>query len=151
MDQLSVTASIIATLQLTSKVIEHLNDVKDAPKERAQCAIEASNLYNLLTTLRYRLEEGTSNEPWYTAVRALGAKNGPLDQYKLTLELSQAKITREGGIKKLGYFLLWKFIKEEVIEIMAKIKCLKTLVQIALEMDHLLASLLDRKDKYSPL
>ena len=35
MDPLSVTASIIAILQLTSKVIEYLNDVKDAPKDRA--------------------------------------------------------------------------------------------------------------------
>lgn len=67
-------------------MIEYLNDVKDAPKDRAQCAIEVLNLYNLLTTLRYRLKEGTSNKPWYAAVRALGVKNGPLNQYKLTLE-----------------------------------------------------------------
>ena len=145
MDPLSVTASIIAILQLTSKVIEYLNDVKDAPKDRAQCAIEASNLYNLLTTLRYRLEEGTSNEPWHAAVRALSVKNGPLDQYKLTLEQLQAKITGEGGIRKVGHFLLWKFVKEEVMEILARIERLKTLVQIALEMDHLLVSLSEQK------
>lgn len=60
MNPLSITASIVTILQLISKVIEYL---KDAPNDRAQCAIEASNLYNLLTTLRYRLEEGTSNEP----------------------------------------------------------------------------------------
>ena len=34
-DPLSVTASIITILQLTSGVIEYLNDVKDAPKDRA--------------------------------------------------------------------------------------------------------------------
>ncbi|KAI9766598.1 MAG: hypothetical protein M1840_006409 [Geoglossum simile] len=136
MDPLSVTASIIATLQLTSKVIEYLNDVKDAPKDRAHCAIEASNLYNLLTALRYRLEEGTSNEPWNTAVRALGVKNGPLDQYKLMLEQLQTKIKREAGMNRVGYCLLWKFIKEEVMEVLARIERLKTLVQIALEMDH---------------
>ncbi|KAI9768507.1 MAG: hypothetical protein M1839_004029 [Geoglossum umbratile] len=136
MDPLSVTASIITILQLTSKVIECLNDVKDAPKDRAQCAIEASNLYNLLTMLRYRLEEGTSNEPWNVAVRALSVKNGPLDQYKLTLEQLQTKITRQGGMNKMGQFLLWKFIKEEVMEVLARIERLKTLVQISLEMDH---------------
>jgi hypothetical protein len=76
MDPLSITATI---LQLTSRVIEYLNDVKDAPKDRAQCAIEASNLYSLLTTLRYRLEEGNSNEPWYAKVQKLCTKDGPLD------------------------------------------------------------------------
>ena len=146
MDPLSVTASIIAILQLTSKVIEYLNDVKDAPKDRAQCAIEASNLYNLLTMLRYRLEEGASNERWYQAVRALGVEHGPLNQYKLLLEQLQAKIIKERGMKKVGYLFLWKFIKEEVLEILARIERLKTLVQIALEMDHLSVSLSDTEE-----
>lgn len=87
MDPLSITAAI---LQLTSRVIEYLNDVKDAPKDRAQCAIEALNLYSLLTTLRYRLE-GNSNEPWYAEVQKLCTKDGPLNQYKLALGQLQAK------------------------------------------------------------
>ena len=93
MDPLSITATI---LQLTSRVIEYLNDVKDAPKDRAQCAIEASNLYSLLTTLRYRLEEGNSNEPWYAEVQKLCTKDGPLDQYKLALGQLQAKTISQG-------------------------------------------------------
>jgi hypothetical protein len=149
MDPLSVTASIIAVLQLTSKVIEYLNGIKDAPRDRAQCAIEASNLYNLLTTLRYRLEEGTSNEPWYAEVQTLSVKNGPLDQYGIALEQLQAKITRERILKKVGHFLQWKSIKEEVMEIMARIERLKMLVQIALEMDHLLVFLSDTEDKFA--
>lgn len=35
MDPLSVTASIIALLQLLAKVISYLSDVKDTPKDRA--------------------------------------------------------------------------------------------------------------------
>jgi hypothetical protein len=56
MHPLSATASIIATLQLSSKVLAYLNDVKDASKDRAHCAIEVSNLYSLLVNLRFRLE-----------------------------------------------------------------------------------------------
>ncbi|KAK2798717.1 hypothetical protein FQN50_008755 [Emmonsiellopsis sp. PD_5] len=136
MDPLSVTASIITILQLTSKTIEYLNDVKDAPRDRAQCAIEASNLYNLLLTLRYRLEEGASHEPWYAGVRALSVKDGPLDQYKFTLEQLQAKILKGRGMNKVGYYLMWKLIKEDVMNMMVRIERLKSLVQIALEMDH---------------
>lgn len=137
MDPLSVTASIIAILQLTNKVIEYLGDVQDAPKDRARLAVEASNLYSLLITLRYRLEEGRSNEAWYTAVRSLGVQNGPLDQYKDTLEQLQRKVTSGSGIKKIGHALVWKFSKEEAIGLLSRMESLKSLIQIALEMDHL--------------
>lgn len=137
MDPLSITVNIITVLQLTSKVIEYLNDVKNAPKDGARFAIEASNLYNLLVTLRYRLEEGRSNEAWYTAVRSLGVQNGPLDQYKHALEQLQRKIMSESGLGKIGSALLWKFNKEEVASVLSRMERLKTLIQIALEMDHL--------------
>ncbi|RYP86354.1 hypothetical protein DL769_000738 [Monosporascus sp. CRB-8-3] len=136
MDPLSVTASIVAILQLTSKTIEYLNDVKDASKDRARCAIEASNLYSLLVNLRFRLEEGNSNEPWYAAVRALGVQNGPLDQYRHALEQLQPKTTRGSGIKKMANTLMWKFSKDEVASILSRMERLNGLVQIALEMDH---------------
>jgi hypothetical protein len=138
MDGLSAAASIVAIIQLTHMVIGYLNDVKDASTDRARCALEAANLYNLLVNLKFRLE-GTSDEPWFTAVRALGIENGPFDQYKHAVEHLQTKITSGSGsgIKKIGNTLLWKFIKEEVTSILSRIERLKTLIQIALEVDHL--------------
>ena len=48
-DPLSITASIVAVLRLTSIVIEYYaSSVKDSSKDRVQCANEALNLYNLL-------------------------------------------------------------------------------------------------------
>ncbi|KAF1945219.1 hypothetical protein EJ02DRAFT_60371 [Clathrospora elynae] len=136
MDPLSVTASIIAILQLSVKVLEYLNHVKDASKDRAQCEIETSNLYSLLVNLRCRLEEGSASQPWYTAVRALAVLNGPLDQFKHALEALQAKMTDGGRLKKAGEALMWKFRKEEVASILERMDKLKGLVGIALEMDH---------------
>jgi hypothetical protein len=78
---MDVTASVIAIIQLSAKVLSYLNDVKDASKAREQCTIEASNVYNLLINLRFRLDEGQyTHEPWFNAVRALAVQNGPLDQ-----------------------------------------------------------------------
>ncbi|KAF2470523.1 ankyrin [Lindgomyces ingoldianus] len=136
MDPLSVTASIIAILQLSSKVGCYLNDVKDVSKDRAKCAIEAANLNSLLTTLRFRLEEGRSNTPWHTAVRALATENGPLDQFKQALEELQSKLTGGTKMKKVGDALIWKFKKEEISSILDRMERLKTLVEIALQMDH---------------
>ncbi|KAF2809156.1 uncharacterized protein BDZ99DRAFT_445150 [Mytilinidion resinicola] len=137
MDPLSVVASIIAVLQLSAKVLADLNHVKDAPKDRAQCAIETSNLYSLLFNLRVRVEEGDSQKLWYTAVRALAVENGPLDQFKQALETLQIKMTDGGRLKKAREALVWKFKKEEVASILDRMERLKTLVEIALQMDHL--------------
>jgi hypothetical protein len=137
MDGLSEAASIIAILQLTCAVIGYLHDIKDAPKECQQCTIEASNIQNLLTNLRYRVEQGQAGDPWFTAVRALNIQNGPLDQYKQALEQLRSRVETQGGVQKVKRRLLWKFSKEEVARILARMERLKSLVNIALEMDHL--------------
>lgn len=136
MDPLSVTAGIIAILQLSVKVLGYLNDVKDASSDRARCAIEAASLNSLLTTLRFRLEDGDSGVPWHASVQTLGAKDGPLDQFKQALEQLQAKMTGGGKMKKVGEALVWKFKKEEIASILGRMERLKTLVQVALQMDH---------------
>ena len=137
MDPLSVTTSVIAVLQRTGEVIGYLNDVKDAPNECQQCAIEASNLQNLLINLRYRLEQGHTGDPWFTAVRSLNVENGHLDQYKQALEQLQSRVDVGNGAQKIKRRLVWKFSKAEVAGILARMERLKTLVSIALEMDHL--------------
>jgi hypothetical protein len=139
MDPLSATASIIAIIQLSSVIIGYLSDVKDASKDRERCAIEVSNVSNLLVSLRFRLDGASSNDGWYTEVQALAVADGPIDQYKSALEQLQSKLTSTAtsALKKIGSALTWTFSKEEVINILARIERLKSLTQIALEMDHL--------------
>lgn len=137
MDPLSITASVIAVLQLTNSVIGYLNDVNDAPKECQECTIEASNLQTLLTNLRYRLQQGNAGDPWFKEVKGLGVQNGPLDQYKEALEQLCAKLDSHDAAKRLKRRLLWKFTKGEVKEILGKMERLKSLISIALENDHL--------------
>ncbi|OBT85043.1 hypothetical protein VE02_07148 [Pseudogymnoascus sp. 03VT05] len=137
MDPLSITASIIAIVQLTGVIIGCLNDLKDTSKDRAQCAIEISNVSNLLVTLMYRLDEVSSNDTWYGEVQALAAVNGPIDQYRSALEQLKSKFTSSASSRtKIGGALSWKFSKEEVANILMRIERLKSLTQIALEMDH---------------
>ncbi|KAF1962049.1 hypothetical protein CC80DRAFT_434763 [Byssothecium circinans] len=139
MDPLSVTASIIAILQLTAKVGECLRDAKDASTERSQFNTETSNLSSLLVTLLSRIDE-SSNEPWHTEVRALGGKDGLVYQYRVALEQLKDKISSGHGLKKMAKTLLWKYIKEDADSILVRTERLKSLVQIALQMDHLFVS-----------
>ena len=137
-DPLSLTASIIAVIDLTSKVVKYLNDVKNASKERAKCAIEAAYLQSLLLNLRFRIEEESSSELWLTTVKSLSSENGPLDEYKQALKELERKLEPEdNALKRAATALAWKFSKEEIENILSKMERLKSLIQIALQMDHM--------------
>jgi hypothetical protein len=137
MDGLSVATSIIAVIQIAGQVTTYLFDVKDAPRECEKCTIELSNSNTLLLLLKARLSESSSQEPWYAKVQALGVKDGPLDQYKGSLEEFLKKVKTPNKMRKLVNTLLWSWIKEEVAGIFATMERLKTLVSTALELDHL--------------
>lgn len=58
----SLAASIITILQVTGTMIAYINNANDAPKEIAQCALDASNLMALLARLNYRVQEARIDE-----------------------------------------------------------------------------------------
>ncbi|KAI9685640.1 MAG: hypothetical protein M1820_010768, partial [Bogoriella megaspora] len=136
MDPLGITASIVAVLQLTVNAIGYLKDVKDSSETCQKCAAEASNLNNLLINLLYHLNQKTAGDDWYTAIRALNVENGPLDQYAKDLTLLLSRVEALEGFQKIKRQLMWKFSKEEIAGILARMERLKSLVNIALEMDH---------------
>jgi hypothetical protein len=137
MDGLSVAASIIAVVQIAGRAITYLSDIRDAPKEWTKCLIEISSSNILLLKLEERVANSSPTEPWYTEVQALAGKDGPLDQYRLALEHLCAKLEPKNKIRKLANILTWNFVKEEVAGILARMERLKTVISIALEMDHL--------------
>ena len=92
MDPLSLSAGVIAILQVTGTLLSYLNGVRNTTKDQIQLAVEASNIYGLLISLRFRVEQSNAHDPWFTAVRDLGSENGPLDQVRGALEQLVAKI-----------------------------------------------------------
>ena len=135
MDPLRLSASIIAVLQITGKLLSYLNDVRNTTKDQAQLAVEASNVYGLLASLRFRVEQSNAHDSWFSAVHNLGTENGPLDQAKEALERLVSKAEPCQGIQRLGKRLMWKLEKSEMRDILNKIERIKTLVNIALTDD----------------
>lgn len=123
--------SVVAVLDLTVTLMKYVNDVRDAPKERAQLAREASNVYALLTSLRFRVEEAQSDDPWFKQIKMLAAENGALSQFKAILERLVKKLDSSSKFKDL----LWKFNKPDIEEALAKIERLKSLINLALAND----------------
>ena len=132
-----LAASIVQLIDATTTAIKYVNDVKDAPKDRATLAREGSSLLALFTDLRYRVEEAESTSAWFAGVRLLGVEGGLLDQFKDAMEKLARKLKPETGIKKFSKALIWTLDKNETINILSKIERLKTLVSLALQKDHL--------------
>jgi hypothetical protein len=129
-------AGIIAVLQATKEVISYLKETKDAPKELTKVYEEARSLVILLHELKDLVAGQDSHSPWLRTTSGLAVRGGPLDQYKKALEVLASKTTGH-GLRKIGQVLAWKFTKEEVITLLSQIERIKSLVQIALEMDHM--------------
>ncbi|KAL9082809.1 MAG: hypothetical protein Q9165_008768 [Trypethelium subeluteriae] len=149
MEPLSVTASIVAVVQLSSEIINYLSDIRDAPEECKRCLIEASHSQNLLLRLRYRLEEGQSGAAWFAEIQKLEDTDSPLSQYKQALEELRLRLQAQDGFRRVKRRLLWKFSKEEVRDILTRMERLKTIISIALENDHFKLSQEIQKDTSS--
>jgi hypothetical protein len=136
-DPLGMTASILAILQITETVMSYLNDVRKASSDRASLAIEASSIYGLLIALRFRVEQAHGDDPWFILVRQLAVENGPLEQFKSTLEWMVAKIQPATGIAKVGKAFTWRFDKADVEDALRKMERIKSLVNLYLTNDLL--------------
>ena len=137
MDPLSITASIIAILELTTAVTGYINDVRHATREQVKVAVEASNLYGLLTSLRFRVEDARSDDAWFNQVKLLGRENGPLDQFKDVLQKMVEQIPSLRKRDQVRSALIWKFTKSEVENALKRMERLKSLIQCALTGDVL--------------
>ena len=137
MDPLSMTASIIAILQLTSTLTNYINNVRKATAEQAKVAVEASNLFSLLTSMRFRVEGTRSDDPWFNQVKMLGTHNGPLDQLRDTLEEMVGNMSSSRKRDQIKSALMWKFTKSQVDEMLQRMERLKSLITCALANDLL--------------
>jgi hypothetical protein len=136
MDPLSITSGIIAILQLSKKFISYLRETEGAHKELGRVYEEAKNLVILLHELKDVVAGQDTYEPWLRTTSGLAARNGPLDQYKKSLEILVPKITGR-GLRKVGQVFAWNFNKEEIMALLSQIERIKSLVQVALELDHM--------------
>ncbi|KAI9830716.1 MAG: hypothetical protein M1819_005380 [Sarea resinae] len=129
---LVLSSSIVQLIDATTKAVKYINAVKNAPKDRATLACEASSLLVLFTKLRYRVEDAKSAEPWFDGVRSLGLGGGPLDQFRKTMEELARKLKPDTRMKNLGKTLIWPLEKSDTKGILSGIERMKRLVSIAL-------------------
>lgn len=141
MDPLSISASIVAVLQLTGTIIQYLNTVKGAPKDRQRILLELCNVNGTLYILEERASQAQQGDAWSSTLLSLNKPNGPVEQFKTALERLENKLAPAKGWSKVGKAIVWPFQKEEIKEILNVIERQKTFFNLAQQNDHMCDSL----------
>jgi len=102
MDPLSVTASIIAVIQLTGSVVSavynYRKDVKNAPEDAAKIIQDLTGLSHILEKLLQMIEKERSTKVTRLAsMEDLVKPDGPLESCQKTLERLNAELQPENG------------------------------------------------------
>jgi hypothetical protein len=135
MDPLSISSGIVALLQLTSTVIQYLIDAGDASEDRREVLNEVSCVSGFLFALKELSERAKWTGSWCTTIMALNVPNGPLEQFKRSIEHLASKLGTNGS-RKTQRALAWPFQKGEIKEILHTIERQKALFVLALANDH---------------
>lgn len=128
-DPLSITASLIAVLQLAATAIQYVKDVKGGSSDRTRLRDELRSTTCVLEMLRDRIEDSensgdTKLNPELLA--ALGAPDGPLQLLQKVLQDIIAKLHPRDGLRKLAQPFTWPFDKKDISEMLEMLERLKS-------------------------
>ena len=138
MDPLSVTASIVALLEFSAKVIGYLNDVKNGSEDRGNVLSEIASVNCMLYSLQEKAHEHKQNDAWSSTFQSLDVSKGPLDQIRTALESLSSKLAPSStSLKKVRKAITWPFQKGEIKEILERIERAKALLNLARQNDHM--------------
>jgi hypothetical protein len=130
---MDAASAIVALLQLTSSVIRYLIDVGEASESHREILNEVISVSGFL----YVLEERAKwTDTWCTTLRALNVENGPLKQFKRSME-RLASMLGPNRPRRAQRALAWPFQTREIQEILQTIERQKALFVLALQNDHL--------------
>jgi hypothetical protein len=148
MDPLSVTASLIAILQISGTVIstlyEYRKGVKYASKDAAKIIEELNSLRGVLECLLSAAEneelvtEGLSR---LSTFRQLAKPNGELERCKVDLLALNAELQPESGWKALRQALIWPLKETDVKNTLDNIQRYKSTLHFALSTDQAVVTL----------
>ena len=129
MDPLSVTASIIAVLQITGEVIKYGVDFAGAPKEIKSLNGEVKSLHHLLELLKNRCKDAQRQDPPPPWLRVLGEV-----QLKTAVEEAFVKLNPKKQWKKTEAYqrITWHTKKDKIQEIRNTINHFLTTINVIL-------------------
>ena len=135
MDPLGASASVAAVLQLTATVIKYLKSVKGASLERQRLLAEIGSINSLLLALQDEAKREAEEATIHQMFASLQLSNGPLEQFKATLERLESKLAPPKGSGAMVGSITWPFKRDEIKDLLAAIERQKTLFTLARQND----------------
>ncbi|KAJ5272795.1 hypothetical protein N7478_007920 [Penicillium angulare] len=131
-----LAASVGQLIQLSMSIVNYVNKVATAPKERKALTLEIVSLVGVLLSLKQRADAAkTDQDPWLAAFSTIGGEEGSLQQLKSTLEFLNRKLE-----PRLGRNLIWAFSESEIRDALARIERVKSLITLVLQENHMAIS-----------
>ncbi|KAH7490040.1 hypothetical protein FOMA001_g2407 [Fusarium oxysporum f. sp. matthiolae] len=135
MDPLSVTASIIAILQLSTAVTHYVVSARGATKHQRRLHEEIRGCEDMLFQLKDILENERPDPTRAPRISLLEGPYSPFKRLETLFESIRVKLAPKKGLTKLISSLAWPFNEKDVSELIAAIQREKDLLQLALEND----------------
>lgn len=148
MDPLSVSASLIAVIQITGSIISFCYDyrqgAKHASKEIVQISDELNSLRDILDSLlrlaeKAEVEGGLNGVSQLSTFQLLLKDDGPLWACRRELEKLKEKLEPEGeagGWRGLKKVLVWPLKEGDVKKTLGMLERLKSTLQLGLSADQ---------------
>jgi hypothetical protein len=141
MDPLSITASIIAVIQLTGSVISaaynYRNGVRNAPEDAVRIIEDLTELSQILEKLLKLIEKDRSTgSTQLTSVNTLIGSDGPLETCRKSLTELKSKLRPENGWRAVRKALTWPLKQDYIRQTLDEIAKAKATIDLALSVDQ---------------
>jgi hypothetical protein len=144
-EPVSVVASVIAIIQISSKVIalcySFRSRVTTVPRDLLSITQELEDLIKLLQRLQ-EIAKGlgdpySQSTDLSEALRLLNSQNGPLPRCQAELRALEVKLEPKTGIKAVGQALLWPLKEKDVRKAIERIAGFRASLTVALDADQM--------------
>ena len=131
-----IAGSIVAIVHISRKIIEFIDEVKDASVERLLLRNEISSAASLIEGLGHRVDKAGNGGPQLPAVDALVKSGGPLDQLKKLLDTFAERLAHIDKLRSFKSALTWPLQKKDTQEMLARVQRYNSYILLALQNDH---------------
>ncbi len=141
MDPLSITASLIAVIQVTTSIVQICYDYRSGVVSASREVIQISDQLNALTEVLealLRLVESSKSDDLkrFCTVQDLAKDGGTLQACLREMERLKGKLEPETGWRKLRSSLVWPLKEGEMIKALEALERFKSTLQLALSTDQ---------------
>ena len=137
MDPISLTASFITIIELTTKATSYLKELKHGSEDRVRLREQVRSIQCLLEILKDRVEDSDVLKRDLSSIRSLKLPGGPLDQLTNALQQLNKKLAPGDGLIHKPRALLWPLQKKEVRDLIDAIERQKSAFNLAIQNDHM--------------